>query len=146
MDCIALILSIISLIATVILSLFEVGSAKKLNDINLEAELSKDIFKMYLVQNIPRAISNLSFNNNQLSNIDELQTALNSFRQELKFYQYFDKDFYKKLKKATQKIEDYIVTNEDKVFDCGEIGEVNQNIITYVNELYSCCKDKYKKG
>lgn len=146
MDLAALILSIISLVATVIISIYEIINALKVNDINLEAELSKEVFKEYLTQKIPDAMSNISFDNNKLSHIEELQDVLNSFRRNLRFYQYCDKKFYNKFKKSAQEIEDYIVSNEGKQYEPTDFASVNQVIISKVNDLYKVCKKKYKRG
>lgn len=146
MDLAALILSIISLVATTILSIYEIVNALKVNDINLEAELSKDAFKEYLTETIPIAMSNISFVNNRLSHIEELQNALNSFRKKLRFYQYCDKKFYNKFKRSSQDIENYIVLNEGKEYEPIEFAVVNKEITKKIKKLYKVCQNKYKRG
>ena len=146
MEIVSLILSIVSILVAGILTIFEIKNNIKVNDINLEAELSKEIFKKYLTKNIPEAIRNISYNNNCISNIDDLQNALNEFRSELRFYQYCDKDFYNNLKLVAQKIEDYIVENEGKKFDNTDLSAVNEKIVNMVIEFYDVCKNKYKRG
>ena len=146
MEIAAFILSIISFVATVIFSIYEILNALKVNDINLEAELSKEVVKEYLTNKIPNAVSNISFDKNKLSEIGELQETLNSFRRELRFYQYCDKTFYDDFKKSAQDIEEYKVSNEGKQYEPTELAGVNQDIVLKVKKLYDVCQNKYKRG
>ena len=50
MEVAALIISILSLLISILFAVLEIRNTKKINDINLEAELSKDIIKEYLTE------------------------------------------------------------------------------------------------
>ena len=146
MDIIAIAISIISLIASIVLACKQTKSSFYINDINLEAELSKDTFKIYLTEKIPKAISNISFDGNRLTNIDELQDALNSFRNDLVYFKYLDEVFYNDFKNAAQNLEDYIVKNEGKTVENTDIANILQEIVEKIKVLYAVCRVKYKRG
>ena len=97
-DWIALGLSLLAIVVAVITAIAQWKSSKKINDINLAAELFKETFKDFLVEKIPNAVKQLYFPNNALSNITELQTVLNDLRKSTEFFLYIDKSFYEKLK------------------------------------------------
>ena len=99
MDKVALILSIISLVVSLIIAIWQIISAKRINNVNLQAEFTKEIFKRYVTNDLPKAVSIVAFSNGKLSKIDLLQNSLNSFRQELTFLRFSDNRFYKKFKK-----------------------------------------------
>ena len=108
--------------------------------------MSKDTFKIYLTEKIPKAISNISFDGNRLTNIDELQDALNSFRNDLVYFKYLDEVFYKDFKNAAQNLEDYIVKNEGKTVENTDIANILQEIVKKIKVLYDVCRVKYKRG
>lgn len=146
MDIIAIVISIISLIVSIVLARKQTKSSFYINDINLEAELSKDTFKIYLTEKIPKAISNISFDGNRLTNIVELQDSLNSFRKDLVYFKYLDEVFYKDFKNAAQNLEDYIVENEGKTVENTDIANILQEIVEKIKVLYDVCRVKYKRG
>ncbi len=146
MDVLALIISIVSLVISSILANAEIKNSKKINDINLEAELSKDIIKEYLTKNFPNAISKICFKNHKLTNIVPLQTALNGLRNNLKFFKYCDNVFYSRLKDKTQTLEDYIVNNEGNTYSTEDQSDVMGEIINKLTDIYSLLKEKYKNG
>ena len=146
MDIVAIIISILSLIISITFSIVEYYHSKKINDINLESELFRDIIKEYLTTIFPNAISEIHFNEKRLTSISLLQEALNKFRNSLRFYKYYDEEFYNNLKTKTQEIEDYIVENEDKEFSFEDQGEVTNKIRQQIKELYRLIAKKYKNG
>ncbi len=146
MDVAALIVSIISLCISVFVAGWQIYCSKKLNDANLQAEFTKKILKDYMTTELPEAYSVIKFPENKLSNIDCLQNALNHFRQELKFLKFSDERFYKKFKKHTQSLEDYIVINCGKEFDNDEQGEVLKNIAKKLSRIYKLVNKKYQNG
>ena len=146
MDVAALIISILSLLVSIVFAALEIRNSKKINDINLEAELSKDIIKEYLTQKFPDAISKIHFKGKKLTEIVPLQTALNGLRKELRFFKYCDNVFYTKLKAQTQQLEDYIVNNEGKLFNTDEHGEVMDEIRNQMTSIYALLNQKYKNG
>lgn len=146
MDVAALIISILAIIISVIVAAVQIAKNKKINDINLEAELSKEIVKVYLTEIFPKAVSDVSFKKKRLTNIAPLQKALIGLRVKLKFYIYCDNEFYQNLKRQLQDLEDYIVNNEDRYFGFDAQKEVRQIIYLKMTEIYSLLKKKYKDG
>lgn len=146
MDVAALIISIISLCISSFFAFLQIRNNKKINDINLEAELSKDIIKKYLTETFPQAISEIYFKKRRLTNIVPLQNALNGLRKELRFFQYCDENFYISLKKQSQQLEDYIVNNEGRSYNTEDQGEVMNEIRSRMKDIYSLLKEKYKNG
>lgn len=146
MELAALIISIISIAITVVFAIVQIINDKRLNDINLEAELSKEIFKEYLTLKFPDAISKISFEGNKLSNIVDLQNELNSLRSSIKFFKYCDEKFFNEFKTKSQELEDYIVSNEGKIFRFEEQGTVTQTIIEKMSAIYGLIGQKYKNG
>lgn len=146
MSIVSLILSIISIVISLAIAIIEIIRAKKINDLNLDFELFKDIIKKYLTSIIPNAYQDISFPNNQLSKIDSLQSALNSLMREVVFFKYSDLNFYKKIKGAIQRLEDFIVVNEGKKFDLDEQREISEKIYNQIKEIYKIFEKKYKNG
>lgn len=146
MEVAALILSILSLLISILFAVLEIRNTKKINDINLEAELSKDIIKEYLTEKFPDAISKIYFKRRKLTNIVHLQNALNGLRNKLKFFKYCDNAFFTKLKDKTQALEDYIVSNEGRSYNAEDQGEVMDKIKNQMTDIYELLKQKYKNG
>jgi len=146
MDTAALIISIISLLVSILFAILEIRNSKKINDINLEAELSKDIIKEYLTEKFPNAISKIHFKGRKLTDIVPLQNALNGLRNRLRFFKYCDNTFFIKLKNKTQTLEDYIVSNEGRSYNAEDQGEVMGEIRNQMTDIYELLKQKYKNG
>lgn len=146
MEVAALIISILSLLISILFAVLEIRNSKKINDINLEAELSKDIIKEYLTEKFPDAMSKIYFKGRKLTNIVHLQTALNGLRNKLKFFKYCDNTFFAKLKDKTQRLEDYIVSNEGRSYNAEDQGEVMDEIRNQMTDIYELLKQKYKNG
>lgn len=146
MEVAALIISIVSLLISIVIAFVENKNSKKINDINLEAELSKDIIKQFLTETFPGAVTKIHFKGRKLSNIVHLQNALNNLRNKLRFFKYCDESFYSKLKEKTQSLEDYIVLNEGRTFNVEDQSEVMNEIVSQMTDIYTLLKEKYKNG
>jgi hypothetical protein len=142
----ALIISIVSLFISLFVAGWQIYSTKKINNVNLQAEFTRELFKRYMTENLPSSFLLIKFPQNKLSGIDHLQNSLNCFRQELKFLKFSDKRFYKKFKKRAQKLEDYIVINCGKKFDNDEQVEVLENISKMLSKIYKLINKKYQNG
>ena len=146
MEVAALVISIISIIMTLGISWWQISKNKKLNDINLEAELSKDIIKEFLTNKFPNAISEIHFKKQKLTNIAPLQSALNNLRKKMRFFKYCDPSFFEDLKSLLQELEDYIVNNEGRYFSTEDQGEVMNIIRNKMTAIYTLLKSKYING
>ena len=145
-DWIALGISVLAIIVSVVTAVSQWKSSKRINDINLAAELSKEIFRDYLINKIPNAINQIYFPNNTLSGIEELQKVLNDLRKSMQFFLHIDKPFYEDLKEKCQGLETYLVKNENKVFLPVEVGTVMNTISSYIDGIYKLLNDKYING
>lgn len=146
LEIIAIVLSGISLLASIGIAGLEIYKNKKINDINLESEFSKDTVQLYLTKRFPEAVNEICFTGEKLSQIDNLQNCLNTFRNELKYFRYCDIKFFEKLKKKLQTLEDYIVANEGKRFDADDQTVVQKKIVDSMTDIYKTVKKKYKNG
>ncbi len=142
----ALIISILSLAGTIVFAIWNIVNTKKINDINLEAEISKDIIKEYLTDIFPKAVSKIHFKKRVMSGIEPLQNALNDLRKQLIFYKYCDEKFFRGLKEKTQALEDYIVLKEGHRFDYDRQNEIREEVRCQMKEIYQLLKNKYKNG
>ena len=141
-----LVVSIVSLCISLLVAGWQILCSIRINNANLQAEFLRKILKKYITIELPEAFLSIKFSDNKLSNIDSLQNSLNHFRQELKFLKFSDKKFYRKFKKRTQKLEDYIVLNCGKKFDNDEQGEVLENIAKKLSRIYKLVNKKYQNG
>ena len=146
MEVAALIISIISIVITLGVAWWQIKRTKKLNDINLEAELSKDIIKEFLTNRFPNAITAIYFKKRKLTNIVQLQNALNDLRKKMRFFKYCDSNFFEQLKVKSQALEDYIVNNEGRTYTTEDQGEVMEEIKRQMTDIYSLLKSKYING
>ena len=142
----ALIISIVAILISIGVAWWQVDKTKKINDINLEAELSKDIIKEFLTERFPAAITAIHFKKRKLTNTKPLQNALNELRQKLRFFKYCDAHFFEELKTKSQELEDYIVNNDGRYYSTEDQGEVMEEIKTQMTSIYSLLKTKYTDG
>ena len=142
----ALIISIVAILISIGVARWQVDKTKKINDINLEAELSKDIIKEFLTERFPAAITAIHFKKRKLTNTRPLQNALNELRQKLRFFKYCDAHFFEELKAKSQELEDYIVNNDGRYYSTEDQGEVMEEIKTQMTSIYSLLKTKYTDG
>lgn len=71
-----------------------------------------DVYKEYIITEIPNARIYIHYNNEKLSDIDKLVDVLRNIRKRSLFFRYKDKDFYLKLKRKLLFIEDMLIETE----------------------------------
>lgn len=134
-------------VVAIILSIISIGSNfiinKKINNINLNADLLFDTVKDYIKVKLPNAREKIVFSRKKLSGVESLQKVLNSFRKEILFLRYSDCHFFKKFKKYSQALEDYIVANEGKEFDSFEQEHVQKTITRKMIKIIKLVNKKY---
>ena len=64
----------------------------------------------------------------------------------VRFFKYYDADFYDTLKSRGQALENYIVENDGKHFDVDECARVTEKITQMITEIYVIIKNKYRNG
>ncbi len=147
LDIIAIILSFASLLVSIGVVTYELHGTKKINDINLVANIMNQIYMKYLITEIPEARRLIDFPGNKLCGTQRLQDVLVHLKNDSLFFKYSDNKFFDKLKNLCQDLEDYIVKNDGKKYDSLE--EKNA-VFTYIEEklsdLYNLIENKYKNG
>ena len=145
-DMAAIIISVISLCVSFLAAVWQIYSNKRINDINLESALSKDIIDEYLTKKFPDAFDEIKFIDEEFTNNLTLQNSLNDFRNDMKFFKFTDKNFYEKLTKKLQAVEDYIVMNDKKHYSIDRQGAVIDKITELLTQVYRLVGKKYKNG
>ncbi len=147
----AFILSIISLVLTIlvgfVIAVYEVKSSKKLYDISLESSYFNDLYKDYLLIDLPKHRKVITFSyQGKLIGTEDLLNGLKDIRENSLYYYYTDKHFYDKLKACVQDLEDYITITEDKVISGVDQFEVHNDITNKIKELYGVMTAKCFNG
>lgn len=135
-------LSVIAIIISIGSIFFEYFWNQKINRTNLEADFFKDIYGVYLMKKIPEARRIIHYNNNNISDTDDLIRVLNEIRQDSLFYKYKDKDYYKLLCKNLQGLEDKLVEKTGRMSD-DDYAEFIQEINTDIENIYDIIMRKY---
>lgn len=137
-----LFLSVLALIISIGSSLFEYFWNQKINKTNLEAEFFKDIYSDYLMKKIPDARNVIHYNNNIVSDTDDLIEVLNDIRQSSLFYKYKDRNFYNLLRKQLQELEDKLVSKTGQMSD-DDYASFVQEINSDIENIYDTIMKKY---
>lgn len=137
----ALVLSIVSLIATVLIAIWQICITIKINKINLNSNICEKIFDKYLIEDIPFNRRKLKFDCNEvLTGWDSFNKILVDMKRDSLFFKYNDEFFYNKLTNCLTELEDYITskinkriysTEHSKIFD--EIDEKIKNIYLIID-------------
>ncbi len=138
-----LVLSIIAIIISILSVLFEYLWNQKINRTNLEADFFKDIYGDYLMHKIPEARNVIHYNNQIVSDTEDLIEVLNDIRRASLFYKYKDKKFYKDLCGKLGILEDKLVEKADKTLDNDDYSDFIQEINSYIEDIYNIIMNKY---
>lgn len=145
LEIIALVLSVLSFVVSIILAIYEIKKAKDLNDITLESVYFDDLYKEILVKRIPNSRAKMTFDSNyHLIGTDDLIDNIKELRKNSLYFQYADKKFYEKLKSKLFDIEDYIIKMEDKQVFGEEQIEFYNTVHNKLSDIYSLMLKKYK--
>lgn len=137
MEVIALIISIISLISTILIAINEFIEARHMNNINLEAETFNILFRELMLKDLPMARAKLIFNKeHKLIGADEIIDVLTKMRKNAVYYQYVDSDFYGKIRSKLLEIEDFLQNAVDKEY-------IGEDQTSFFSELGKLLKELY---
>lgn len=137
METAALVISIISLLSTSAIAIYEFIEARNINKINLEAETFNILFRNLMLKELPMARAKLMFNEeHKLVGADDVINIIVLMRKNSVYYQYVDCDFYKRIRIKLLEIEDVLQKASDKQY----IGEDQTLFFTSLGELI---KDLY---
>lgn len=146
METVALIISIIAVIISVGIPIYEKTIDKRVNDINLNSEYLKEIYILYLTKEIPRSRKIMRFKHNVLCDTNDFCNTLKSFLCDIQFYMYIDKYFYNRLKQVIQELEDFVMEADGATLNDNEKNDFWDNIDTYLNSIYNLMNQKYING
>lgn len=137
-----LVLSVLAIIISIGSVIFEYFWNQKINRTNLEADFFKDIYGEYLMKKIPEARNVIHYNNQIVSDTEDLINILNDIRQSSLFYKYKDKEYYKLLCEKLQGLEDKLVQKTGKMLD-DDYAEFIQEINADIEGIYDVIMKKY---
>ena len=143
MEIASLIISIIAILLSLLATIMQIKNSKKINDINLEADLLISLITDSITKEIPNAYSNICFPKGVLSKTKDLQNSINRLLEKMRFFKYYDKAFYESIKEKGQALEDYIVENEGKHFELDDCSKVTDKISKMISDIYYLIKKKY---
>lgn len=135
MNALSLMVSILSITISTIVAYVQISKNKKLNQINMNFSLYKEIYIKYFIEEIPNASSKVSFDeNDKLVNYKELIDVIISLLEHNKCYEFLDNKYYSELKEIVLELEDFLL--ESGNFEkCNEKRKNSINI--HKNELIS---------
>lgn len=109
---------------------------KKLNSINLISDFYLDVFKEFLINDIPIAREKLRFSGNKLTGSKDLFNVLGKMKRKSLFFLYTNRNFFKNLKKEIDELEKYISDSSNKTVDSSEQTEIMNMISTKIEKLF----------
>lgn len=149
----AIIISIISLISSIAFEILANYRENKAFESGLESSYYDEIFRMYLIEIIPKArheiiIANLPDSSCQiLKGIDSLADCLEELRKSALYFFYADSGFYESLDCILQKCVDHLYKYSNAPgFSPEKAGSVLSEISNDLEELYSCILKKHRGG
>lgn len=140
---IAIVVSGISIIASVVCASIAYFQNKRINNINMKSRFFEKIFDDYLISTIPEARRYLRFSEGHLVDGEKLGDELNALLNRALYFKFDNKSFFDELKHNISKLEDYIMECGNKNFDNEEQAVVFSKIHEQIEEIYSCINDYY---
>lgn len=140
---IAIVLSALSIISSIICFIITFLQNKKINKINMNARIYSEIFDEFLIERIPKARTYLRFESNRLVDSDQLSDTLADLLNTILYFRYADKKFYELLHSQIQDIEDFVLECGNKKFVQEEQGRVFDQIQEKLEKLYKIVNDNY---
>lgn len=138
-----MVLSLIAIIISLVAIAFEFFGNQRINRVNLRSIYYEKIYNDFLVTKIPEARNKLIYNNNNVSNTDELIDVLNDMRRKSLFFKYQDEKFYKRICSMLQNLEDKLVTNGEKTLDSDEYCKFTNEVKESIEKIYKAIFDRY---
>lgn len=137
------IIAILAIIISIYTCNSQISFAKTNSVKNLESIYFNAIFKDILIYKIPKAQKKIYINESgKIQDDSDFIKLLNEIRNKSLYFKYTDKDFYDRLVKKLQDLEDYIVNRGNK-----QILDRNiflQSINEKVEDLYRLLIEYYK--
>lgn len=144
-DWFAPLVSVIALVVSLAINKSQRKVSIQIAKTGLMAQYYDDIYKGFLIDEIPKARNEMRFDlNNRLQDVDSMVRVLNDMRKKSLYFYYTDKTFYDELVQKLQELEDYLTVSENKVFE----GEGQTAFLTRVKDniegIYQLITEHYQ--
>lgn len=140
---ISLLISFISLCFAVVSFITGLIWSKKINNINLEAEYFKEIYKKYLIVELPIARRYIRLEGTKIKDTDQLIRVLNNMRVDSLYFFYAKPQFYEELEKACDELEDYLINIGNEDIEAENLGNAFNGISDKISQIYEIINNNY---
>ena len=131
-------MSILALCISIAVAMGEYFYTKRFNRINLDAQYYDEIYKEFLMVELPKARMNLQrLSDGEIIGTNEMRKVLRSMRKKSICFKYYNEKFYKKMVDLLQKLEDQLVLIDEKV-DLKEYIGFKLKVEKLMREIYNC--------
>lgn len=143
-DNLAIVISLISLVSTIILAMITYWQNQKLKIVDLEANYFITIYQGFLCKKIPQARASLKFLNGKLEGDQQLLDVLNEMRRDSAYFKYVDESFYESVVDELREVEDGIVNiNNGPPKNMQEEAEFFMHLTSELQKLYRIISKRY---
>lgn len=143
MDKITLILSIIAIIISIIVPLFEYLINKHTNFTNLMSMFYAETYKEYLMILIPESRKKIGFIDDKINDTENLEIVLQGLRTKSTFFSYQNKRFFNNLNKKINSIDDLLVQHSGRNVDYITYNKFITMLDKRISKLYKYINNKY---
>lgn len=147
MELAAFIVSIAAILISVLVAILQGTHDSKINRITLESLYHQEIYKDYLINQIPIARRYLSFGSDgTLRDVDKLCSVLQRMVYDSLYFLYSDRAFYTTLQEKCLELEDYLITLSQQPLSQPNQECVEDEIQSRIKEIYDHIGHKYING
>lgn len=145
MEIVALVVSIVSLVVSIIVAGVEYFRDYKIAKMELDYEFYSEIYKDHLIRKIPAARRVIFFDSvtHKLRDTDKLLDELKTIATDSVYFMYKDKEYYNSLKKALQDLENYIVSACNQEFVAEEQAQFWDKLQKGLDKIYATISKAY---
>ena len=139
LDIIAIVVSVISLLLSIVFCILNDYRTKQLNRINIASEYFNTVYKDKLIKEIPKKRADLRWEKGKLLNYAELCVEITALADDSGFYYYSKSAYYSELKSLVQSAEDCIcgTANRTEATTSGQERALNE-IDKKIKNIYHC--------
>lgn len=147
MEIAALVLSIISLLASSAIAIWQSVLSTKWNKINIQSTICEKIFDDFLISRIPQGRKFIKFDEHgKFTGGEKLNKVIVDMKKESLYFMYNDKAFYDSLEAKLTEIEDYITGLMGKQYDSINQPSIYNKLDKLINDVYDIIQQKKFKG
>lgn len=145
MDFVAISISFVSLITTILFAILSYRQNAKFKDIDLEAGFIKELFEKYFVKMIPEQREKIRCGANGYLELDNhLCNTLNDIRREFEYFKFLDYAFYRELGSQVHDIDDLLVKSHNhRLDDSSDVQDLFDRLDSKLKKLYRLVSRKY---